>query len=96
MVELAETDALFSTPRHPYTAALLSAAPEPDPRSRARRIVISGEVANPAAPPSGCYFHPRCPTPSTSAARDAGLAGDRPRPLRRLPPGRRAQADRVD
>ncbi len=61
MVELAETDALFSTPRHPYTAALLSAAPEPDPRSRAKRIVISGEVANPAAPPSGCYFHPRCP-----------------------------------
>ncbi len=61
MVELAETEALFVAPKHPYTAALLSAAPEPDPRSRARRIIISGEVANPAAPPSGCYFHPRCP-----------------------------------
>ena len=61
MVELAETDELFASPKHPYTAALLSAAPEPDPRSRAKRIVISGEVANPAAPPSGCYFHPRCP-----------------------------------
>src|SRR5881628_593630 len=59
IVELAETDALFSTPRHPYTAALLSAAPEPDPRTRSRRIVLQGEVANPAAPPSGCYFHPR-------------------------------------
>jgi peptide/nickel transport system ATP-binding protein len=61
IVELAETDALFSTPRHPYTAALLSAAPEPDPRSRAKRIILQGEVANPAAPPGGCYFHPRCP-----------------------------------
>jgi peptide/nickel transport system ATP-binding protein len=61
IVELAETDALFSTPRHPYTAALLSAAPEPDPRSRAKRVILQGEVANPAAPPGGCYFHPRCP-----------------------------------
>jgi peptide/nickel transport system ATP-binding protein len=61
MVELAATDQLFSTPKHPYTAALLSAVPEPDPRIRARRIVLEGDVANPAAPPSGCYFHPRCP-----------------------------------
>ena len=61
MVELAETEALFSAPRHPYTAALLSAVPEPDPRTRSRRIVLQGEVANPAAPPPGCYLHPRCP-----------------------------------
>jgi peptide/nickel transport system ATP-binding protein len=61
MVELAATEALFSAPRHPYTAALLSAVPEPDPRVRSERIVLQGEVANPAAPPSGCYFHPRCP-----------------------------------
>jgi peptide/nickel transport system ATP-binding protein len=61
IVELAETDDLFSAPKHPYTAALLSAVPEPDPRARARRIVLQGEVANPAAPPGGCYFHPRCP-----------------------------------
>jgi peptide/nickel transport system ATP-binding protein len=61
MVELAETEALFSAPKHPYTAALLSAVPEPDPRTRSRRIVLQGEVANPAAPPTGCYFHPRCP-----------------------------------
>jgi peptide/nickel transport system ATP-binding protein len=61
MVELAQTEALFSAPRHRYTAALLSAVPEPDPRMRSRRIVLQGEVANPAAPPSGCYFHPRCP-----------------------------------
>jgi peptide/nickel transport system ATP-binding protein len=61
MVELGETEEIFTTPRHPYTAALLSAVPEPDPRARRRRIVLQGEVANPAAPPPGCYFHPRCP-----------------------------------
>jgi peptide/nickel transport system ATP-binding protein len=61
MVELAETEELFSRPKHPYTAALLSAVPEPDPRTRSQRIVLQGEVANPAAPPGGCYFHPRCP-----------------------------------
>jgi len=60
MVELAPAEALFRAPRHPYTAALLSAVPEPDPRVRSQRIVLQGEVANPAAPPSGCYFHPRC------------------------------------
>jgi peptide/nickel transport system ATP-binding protein len=61
IVELGETEALFTTPKHPYTAALLSAVPEPDPRVRGKRIVLQGEVANPASPPSGCYFHPRCP-----------------------------------
>jgi peptide/nickel transport system ATP-binding protein len=61
MVELATTEELFSSPKHPYTAALLSAVPEPDPRTRGKRIVLQGEVANPASPPSGCYFHPRCP-----------------------------------
>src|SRR5882672_1076592 len=61
IVELAETTEIFETPRHPYTAALLSAVPEPDPRVRSRRIVLEGEVANPASPPAGCYFHPRCP-----------------------------------
>jgi peptide/nickel transport system ATP-binding protein len=61
IVELGETGALFREPRHPYTAALLAAVPEPDPRARRRRLVLQGEVANPAAPPAGCYFHPRCP-----------------------------------
>jgi peptide/nickel transport system ATP-binding protein len=61
MVELAPTEDLFRTPRHPYTAALLSAVPEPDPRAPRRRLMLSGEIANPAAPPGGCYFHPRCP-----------------------------------
>jgi peptide/nickel transport system ATP-binding protein len=60
LVETAPTQALFATPRHPYTEALLSAVPKPDPRLRARRIALEGEVADAANPPSGCYFHPRC------------------------------------
>jgi peptide/nickel transport system ATP-binding protein len=61
MVELASTEELFSRPKHPYTAALLSAVPEPDPGVGSQRVVLQGVVANPAAPPGGCYFHPRCP-----------------------------------
>jgi peptide/nickel transport system ATP-binding protein len=61
IVEVAETRSLFAFPKHPYTEALLSAVPEPDPRRRAARIVLEGETADPARPPSGCYFHPRCP-----------------------------------
>ena len=61
MVEVSPTEELFAAPKHPYTEALLSASPEPDPRTRSSRIVLQGEVANPADPPSGCYFHPRCP-----------------------------------
>ncbi|HXF62668.1 MAG TPA: ABC transporter ATP-binding protein, partial [Caldilineaceae bacterium] len=60
LVEMAETDELFSRPRHPYTEALLSAVPKPDPRARRKRILLEGDVADPANPPSGCYFHPRC------------------------------------
>jgi peptide/nickel transport system ATP-binding protein len=61
MVEVATTASLFEAPLHPYTSALLLAIPQPDPRARARRTPLRGEVANPADPPSGCYFHPRCP-----------------------------------
>jgi peptide/nickel transport system ATP-binding protein len=60
IVEVAETVPLFNHPKHPYTEALLSAVPKPDPRLRAERIVLKGDVADPAHPPSGCYFHPRC------------------------------------
>ncbi|NLN04181.1 MAG: ABC transporter ATP-binding protein [Clostridiaceae bacterium] len=60
IVEAAKTDQLYKKPKHPYTEALLSAIPKPDPRSKIKRIILSGEVANPANPPAGCYFHPRC------------------------------------
>ncbi|PYN80952.1 MAG: peptide ABC transporter ATP-binding protein [Candidatus Rokuibacteriota bacterium] len=61
IVELATTEAIFAQPRHPYTAALLRAVPVPDPHAASGDVALTGEVANPANPPSGCYFHPRCP-----------------------------------
>ena len=60
IMELAATDALYRTPRHPYTEALMSAVPKPDPRLRGGRIVLEGDVADPVNPPAGCYFNPRC------------------------------------
>ncbi len=60
MVELADGDELFAHPRHPYTEVLMSSVLPPDPRVRNRQISMPGEVANPADPPAGCYFHPRC------------------------------------
>ncbi|MET3598838.1 ABC transporter ATP-binding protein [Martelella mangrovi] len=62
IVELGETDRLFSRPRHPYTEALLGAVPQPDPRKRSaeKRGVLKGEVPDASDPPSGCAFHPRC------------------------------------
>lgn len=61
VVELAGTEELFGKPRHPYTEALLSAVPKPDPGHDKDRIVLGGDVPDPANPPSGCHFHPRCP-----------------------------------
>ena len=58
---LAKSEEVFSHPRHPYTEALLSSVPLPDPTRKSERMILEGEVANPAHPPSGCYFHPRCP-----------------------------------
>jgi peptide/nickel transport system ATP-binding protein len=60
MVELADREVIFKRPLHPYTSALLAAVPKPNPRWRVQRQALRGSVANPAAPPSGCYFHPRC------------------------------------
>lgn len=60
VVEMAATRELFTSPKHPYTEALMSAIPLPDPLPREKRVLLTGEVANPANPPKGCYFHPRC------------------------------------
>ena len=60
VVEIGTTDHLLDDPRHPYTRALLSAVPEPDPAHRAKRMALAGDVPSPFAPPPGCPFHPRC------------------------------------
>jgi len=60
IVELAATKELFLNPKHPYTEALMSAVPVPDPRYKVDQILLEGDVPSPLNPPSGCYFHPRC------------------------------------
>ena len=60
IVELADAPALYKEPLHPYTKALLSAIPVPEPNRKTKRIVLTGDVPSPAKPPSGCPFHPRC------------------------------------
>ena len=60
IAEMAHSDALYNEPLHPYTEALMSAVPKPDPRYESERIIMQGDVADPSNPPPGCYFHPRC------------------------------------
>jgi oligopeptide/dipeptide ABC transporter ATP-binding protein len=68
IVEKAGSKELYANPKHPYTQALLSAVPEPDPRPTRQRIVLQGEVPSPSNPPTGCPFHPRCPLTRLAAA----------------------------
>ena len=81
IVEVAAARELYTAPKHPYTEALLSAVPIPDPSVSRKRIVLEGDVPNPIRPPSGCHFHPRCPRAEERCAREAPL-------LREIAPGR--------
>jgi peptide/nickel transport system ATP-binding protein len=80
LVEIAPTRKLYQKPNHPYTEALLGSIPRPDPSRKRQRITVAGEIPNPANPPSGCYFHPRCPYAQAVCAQETP-------PLREIAPG---------
>ena len=84
IVEEAPASALYGAPRHPYTQALLSAAPVPDPGRKKKRLVLVGDVPSPLEPPPGCAFHPRCPIA------ERGLCDVETPELRELAPHHRA------
>lgn len=89
IAEIGTTEELFAQPKHPYTAALMSSIPKTHPRERSTRTVLEGEVANPAAPPSGCYFHPRCQYATDQCKTETP-------PLTKLADGRLVSCHRVD
>ena len=83
IVEIAPARKLYTSPRHPYTEALLSAVPIPDPAVKRKRIVLQGDVPNPIRPPAGCHFHPRCPHVMDRCRVESPV-------LREIEPGRKA------
>jgi oligopeptide/dipeptide ABC transporter ATP-binding protein len=89
IVELAGTEALYGRPLHPYTEALLSAAPTPVPGAISTRIVLEREIADPANPPPGCAFHPRCRHATEQCRTETPL-------LREVEPGRHVACLRAE
>src|SRR5690606_31269926 len=87
VAEIGPPRALFAAPKHPYTAALIASLPKPDPFASGERSVPQGEVANPANPPTGCYFHPRCPYATDVCQTETP-------PLEQVAPGRYAACHR--
>lgn len=69
IVEIAGAEELYRNPKHPYTKALLSAVPVPDPKKKSTRIILTGDIPSPANVPTGCYFHPRCPEAKSECSR---------------------------
>ncbi len=73
IVEFADSDELYKNPLHPYTKALLSAIPVPDPKGKEQRIILTGDVPSPLNPPPGCHFNPRCPSADAECSRNEPL-----------------------
>lgn len=76
VVEMATSESLYNDPKHPYTKALLSAIPIPDPQYRKERIILRGDVPSPIYPPKGCHFHPRCPVAKPNCAEETPCLKD--------------------
>ena len=76
IVEVGTAQELYRNPKHPYTQALLSAVPHPDPRKKSQRIILTGDVPSPANLPTGCHFHPRCPKAFAPCDRVHPVLGD--------------------
>lgn len=89
IVEYASKEAIFRNPKHPYTKALLSAVPVPDPTLKREKIVLQGDVPSPVKPPSGCHFHTRCPFAEDICRKDSP-------PLREISPGQLAACHFAD
>ncbi len=94
IVEIGPTPDVLGNPRHPYTQALLSVVPVPDPAARRRPVILSGETPDPSNIPSGCRFHPRCPVAFDSLPdRGPATVRRRPRAPGRVPPRRGGSGD---
>ena len=78
IVEYADSEELYKNPMHPYTRALLSAIPVPDPKGKEQRIILTGDVPSPMSPPPGCNFNPRCPGAGEDCPKTDPLLTPRP------------------